>query len=144
LGGAVAKKVFTCLNTRFAANNVGCNRNVVIFYRPKSGYFCWSNYAIFQGKPHFESALYHQFRKGLKRAPNSGPRFSQGTQISYINLLYLKGTKACCTQAFDTVLAILSEINEEQCLKRIADLVGSRTVLLRLASDNSCPTIRLK
>ena len=38
LGGALAKKVFTCLNTKFA-NNVGCHRNLVIFYRPKSGYF---------------------------------------------------------------------------------------------------------
>jgi len=40
--------------------------------------------------------------------------------------------------------AIRSEISEEQCLKRIPDLVGSRTVLLRLGSDNSCPTVRPK
>jgi len=53
----------------------------------------------------------------------------------------LKGIKACCAQAFATVLAIPSKIIEEQCLKRIPDLVRSRTVLLRLGSDNSCPTI---
>jgi len=87
---------------------------VVTFSRPKSGYFCWSNYAIFQGKPQFESASYHQFRKGLKRAPNSGPRFSQATQISYIYKMYLKGLKACCAQGFATVLAIRSEISVEQ------------------------------
>jgi len=52
--------------------------------------------------------------------------------------------KACCAQAFATTLAILSAISEEQCVIRISHLVGSRTVLLRLASDNSCPTIRLK
>ena len=56
----------------------------------------------------------------------------------------LKGIKACCAQAFATVLAIPSKINEEQCLKRIPDLLRSRTVLLRLGSDNSCLTIGFK
>ena len=37
--------------------------------------------------------------------------------------MYLKSIKACCAQAFGTVLAICSEISEEQCLKRIPDLV---------------------
>jgi len=36
------------------------------------------------------------------------------------------------------------QISEEQCLKRIPDLVRSRTVLLKLGSDNSCPTIGFK
>ena len=43
-----------------------------------------------------------------------------------------------------TVLAIPSKISEEQCLKRIPDMVRNRTVLLRLGNDNSCPTIGLK
>ena len=46
--------------------------------------------------------------------------------------MYLKRIKACCAQAFATVLVIRSEISEEQCLKRIRDLVKSRTVLLYL------------
>jgi len=29
--------------------------------------------------------------------------------------MYLKGMKACCAQAFATVLAIRSEISEEHC-----------------------------
>jgi len=58
--------------------------------------------------------------------------------------MYLKDIKACCAQAFATVLAIPSEIGEEQCLKRIPDLVRIRTVILRLGSDNSCPTIGFK
>ena len=58
--------------------------------------------------------------------------------------MYLKGIKACCAQAFATVLAIPSEIIEEQCLKCIPDLVRSKTVLLRLGRDNSCPTTGLK
>jgi len=33
-----------------SATIVGCNTKVVTFCRPKSGYFCWSNYAIFQSK----------------------------------------------------------------------------------------------
>jgi len=58
--------------------------------------------------------------------------------------MYLKGIKACCAQEFATVLAIPSETSDEQCLKRIPDLVRNGTVLLRLGSDNSCPTIALK
>ena len=56
----------------------------------------------------------------------------------------LKRMKACCAQAFSTVLAIPSEVGEEQCLKRISELVRSIAVLLRLGSDNSCSTIELK
>ena len=58
--------------------------------------------------------------------------------------MYFKSIKGCCAQAFATVLAIPSETSEEQCLKRIPDLVRSRTVLLRLGSGNSCPTVGLK
>jgi len=58
--------------------------------------------------------------------------------------MYLKGIKTCCAQAFATALAISSEISEEQCLKRIPYLVKNIMVLLRLGSDNSCPTIGLK
>jgi len=72
------------------------------------------------------------------------PRFSQAKQISYIYKMYLNGIKTCCAQAFATVLAIPSEISEEQCMKRIPDLVRNRTVLLRFGSDNSYPTIGLK
>jgi len=43
-----------------------------------------------------------------------------------------------------TVLAIPSEMIDHQCLKRIPELVRSRTVLLRLGRDNSFPTIGLK
>jgi len=55
----------------------------------------------------------------LKRVPNSGPRFSQSTEISYIYEMHLKSIKACCALAFATSLAIRSEISEEQCLNRI-------------------------
>jgi len=57
---------------------------------------------------------------------------------------FSKCIKACRAQTFATILAIPSEIIDEQCLKRIPDLVRSRTVLLRLGRDNSCPTIGLK
>jgi len=40
-----------------------------------------------------------------------------------------------------TILAIRSQISEEQCLKRIPDLVRSKTIILRLGSDNSSLTI---
>ena len=57
----------------------------------------------------------------FETGPKQWPRFSQATQISYIYKMYLKGIKACCAQAFATVLAIPSEISEEQCLKRIPE-----------------------
>jgi len=42
---------------RLSTTIVGCNTKVVTkvvnFCRPKSGYFCWSNYAVFQGKNTF-------------------------------------------------------------------------------------------
>jgi len=69
--------------------------------------------------------------------------FTRYTYLAYLQL-YLKDIKVCCALAFVTVLAIRGEISEEQCLKRISDLVRSRTVLLRLGSGNSCPTIGLK
>ena len=34
---------------RLSATIVVCHTKVVTFCRSKSGYFCWSNYAIFQG-----------------------------------------------------------------------------------------------
>jgi len=58
--------------------------------------------------------------------------------------MYLKGIKACSALAFATVLAICSKISKDQCLKCIPELVKSRTVVSRLGSDNSCPTIGLK
>ena len=52
--------------------------------------------------------------------------------------------KTCCAQAFATALAIPSEINKEQCVKRIPDLVRNRTLLTRLGRDNLRPTIGRK
>jgi len=34
---------------RFSAKFVGCHKKVVTIRRPNSGYFFWSNYAIFEG-----------------------------------------------------------------------------------------------
>jgi len=47
-------------------------------------------------------------------------------------------------EAFVTVLAISSEARTKQCLKRIPDLVRSRTDLLTLTTDQSIPTIRVQ
>ena len=42
-----------------SATIVGCHTKVVTFCRSKSDYFCWSNYAIYQGKTTVESVLYY-------------------------------------------------------------------------------------
>jgi len=114
----------------------------VIFCRSKRCYFCWSNYAIFQVITTVWKRSISLIQKTFET--NSGPRFSEVTQMSYIYKMYLKYMKACCAQAFVTVLASPSEISEEQCLKRFPDLVRNRTVLHRPGSGNSCPTIGLK
>ena len=95
------------------------------------GAIFFSNYAIFQEITSLK-ALYiinsEMFETGLKQWPH----FSQATHNSYIYKIYFKGIKACCALVFAAVLAIPSEISGKQCLKRIPDLVRSRTVLLRL------------
>jgi len=77
-----------------------------------------------------------------------GPKQWTSLFTSYTDLVYLQNVfkryKACCAQAFATILAIPRKISEEQRLKRIPDLVRNRTVLRRLGSDNSCPTIGFK
>jgi len=56
---------------RLSATVVGHNKKVVTFCRPKSGYFCWSNYAIFQGITtvwkHFISLIQKTFETGPKQ-----------------------------------------------------------------------------
>jgi len=74
--------------------------------------------------------------------PKQWPSFF--TSYTYLVYPQIVRFKACCALAFGTVLAIRRETSEEQCLKRIPDLVRSRMVLLRLGSDNSCPRLGLK
>jgi len=131
--GAIPKVVWTI---------VACHTKIVTFCRPKSGYFCWSNYAISQDINHSLKALYT-----IPKTFQTGPKqwasfFTSYTYLEYLQNVF-KRCKACCAQAFATVLAIRSDISEEQCLKRNPDLVRSITVLLRLGSDNSCLTIGL-
>ena len=75
----------------------------------------------------------------MKRVPKSGPSFSQAIQISYIYKMYLKGIKACCAQPFATVLAIRSEISEEQCLKRIPTWLEAERFFLDLEVTTHVP-----
>jgi len=47
IGGA--ENVFTCLNTKGLSATIDwVSHKLVTFCRPKSSYFCWSNYAILQ------------------------------------------------------------------------------------------------
>ena len=118
---------------RLSATIVVCYAKEVIFCRSKNSYFCWSNYAIFQGI----TTVWKRFISLIQKTFETGPKqwasfFASYTDLSHICKMYLKGPEACYAQAFATVSAIPSEINKEQCLKRIPDLVRNRTVLLRL------------
>jgi len=71
--------------------------------------------------------------------PKQWPSFF--TSYTYLVYLQIVRFKTCCTLAFGTFLSIRRETSEEQCLKRIPDLVRSKMVLLWLGSDNSCPRL---
>jgi len=127
-----------------SATIVVCHTKETMFYRSKSGYFCWSNYAIFQGR----NTVWKRFISLVQKTFELGPKQWASFFTSYTDLVYLQNVfkryETCCALAFATVLANRSKISEEQCLKHIPDLVRNRMVLLRLGSDNSCPTIGLK
>ena len=132
-------------NQRLSATIVVCHTKEVIFCRSRSGYFCGSNYAIFQRI----TAVWKRFISLIQITFETGPKqwasfFTSYREFVYLQNVFKRYKKACCAQAFATVLAIRSEISEEQCLKRIPDLVRNTTALLRLGSDNSCAAIGLK
>jgi len=69
-----------------SATIVGCNTKVVAFCRPKSGYFCWSNYAIFQGK----TTVWKRFVSLIQNRFESGPKQWVSFFASYTDLVYLQ------------------------------------------------------
>ena len=73
LGGQSNRGCQKCIHLfkypSFFVTVIGYHTKVVMFCRPKSGHFCWSNCAIFQGITIVWQVLYisfHQFRKRLK------------------------------------------------------------------------------
>jgi len=71
LGGAVAKKVFTCLNTKFVCEWRWASQKRGYLLSSKKWLFFWSNYAIFAGKTtvwkRFISSIQKRFEKGPKQ-----------------------------------------------------------------------------
>jgi len=53
--------------------------------------------------------------------------------------MYLKGLKVCGAQTFTTVLAIPSDISEEQCLKRIPTCLETERFFLDLQVTTHFP-----
>jgi len=137
------QEVFNCLNTKV------CLRQSLVVTQ-KWLPFVGQKVAIFVGRTmrfFREKQVWKRFISLIQKRCETGPKQWASFFTSYTDLVYLqnlKGIKACCAQAFATVLVMRSEISDEQCLKRISNLVSSRTVLLRLRSDNSCPTLGLK
>jgi len=52
-----ARKMSSLKYQRLSATIVVCHTKEVIFSMSKSGYYCWSNYAIFSGNNHSLKAL---------------------------------------------------------------------------------------
>jgi len=128
---------------RLSATIVVCQTKEIIFCRSKSCYFCWSNYVLFQGITSLKVLYINNSENVWNGSQTVGLVFHKLHRSRISTKMYLNGVKACFAQAFATVLAVHSEISEEQRLKRIPELVRNRTVLIRLGSDNSCPTIGL-
>ena len=135
---------FTCLNTKVCLpQSLGVTQKWLPFVGQKVAIFVGRTMRFFREKAVWKG-LISLIQKRFETGPKQWASFFTSYKISYIYKMYVKGIKACCALAFATVLVIRSEISAEQCMKRISDLVRSRTVLLRLGSDNSCPTIGLK
>ena len=143
MGGA--KKVFTCLNTKVCLRQLlDVTLKWLPFVGQKVAVFVGRTMRFFREKNSLKALYIINSEKVWNRSQTVGLVFHK-LHRSHISTKYiLKGIKACCAQAFATALAISSEISEEQCLKRIPYLVKNIMVLLRLGSDNSCPTIGLK
>jgi len=58
-----------------SATIVGCNTEVATFCRPKSGYFCWSNYGIFQGKTTVWKRFISLIQKRFEMCPKQWASF---------------------------------------------------------------------
>jgi len=70
----------------------------------------------------------------------TGPKQWASFFTSYTDLVDLQNVcQSYISMLFATVLAIPTEISEEQCLQRIPDLVRNRTVLLRLGLTTHVP-----
>jgi len=69
-----------------SATIVGCNTKMVTFCRPKSGSFCWSNYAVFQGK----KTVWKRFISLIQKRFGTGPKQWASFFTSYTDLIYLQ------------------------------------------------------
>jgi len=79
------QNVFTCLNTKRYLRQSLCVTQKRLSFVGQKVAILLVKLCYFSGNNHSLKALYIiKFRKRLKRVPNSGPRFSQATQISYI------------------------------------------------------------
>jgi len=84
--GGGAKNVFTCLNTKGCLQQSLCVTQKPIICRSKSGYFCWSNYAIFQGI----TTVWKRFISLIQKTFEMGPKQWASFFTSYTDLVYLQ------------------------------------------------------
>jgi len=71
---------------RLSATIVECHMKVVTFCRSKSGYFCWSNYAIYQGI----TTVWKRFISLIQRTFETSPKQWASFFTSYTDLVYLQ------------------------------------------------------
>jgi len=90
LGGSQIGGRQKCLHLlkyqRLSATIVVCHTKEVIFCRSKSGYFCWSNYAIFQGI----TTVWKRFISLFQKTFETGPKQRASFFTSYTDLVYLQ------------------------------------------------------
>jgi len=71
---------------KLSATIVVCHTWEVIFCSPIIGYFCWSNYAIFQGK----NTDWKRFISLIQKRSETGPKQWALFFTSYTDLVYLQ------------------------------------------------------
>ena len=90
LGGSKIGGRQKCLHLlkyqRLSATIVVCHTKEVIFCRSKSGYFCWLNYATFQGI----TTVWKRFTPLIQKTFETGPKQWASFFTSYTDLVYLQ------------------------------------------------------
>ena len=71
---------------RLSSTIVVCHKNELTFCRPKSGYFCSSNYAIFQEI----TTVWKRYIYLIQKTFETGPRHCASFFTGYTDLVYLQ------------------------------------------------------
>ena len=91
---------------RLSATLVGCHTKVVTFCRPKSVYFCWSKYGIFQGI----STVWKRFISLIQKIFETGLEQSASCFTSYTYIVFLQNVVGYKTMLRTSVCQVKNSV----------------------------------